>query len=167
MSTLQTSRLLLRPVRIEDAVDLFSYASDPEVTRYLFWDSLLDVNAAVSCILNMQLRVANGESVEWGIELLETGTLIGTVGIYGKALGYSIGKEWWGQGFATEACAAVVQRCQDIGIRELTADTVTPNGASVGVLLKVGFQLVRVLQDHVEIRGAKYDLQQYRWQPKV
>ena len=34
----RTQRLILRPPRMEDAPAIFqSYASDPEVTRYLTW----------------------------------------------------------------------------------------------------------------------------------
>ena len=36
---LETERLLLRKMRLDDAEALFAYASDPEVTRYVPWDT--------------------------------------------------------------------------------------------------------------------------------
>ena len=36
---LETDRLLLRKMRLEDAEAMFAYASDPEVTRYVLWDT--------------------------------------------------------------------------------------------------------------------------------
>ena len=33
--SIETERLLLRPITMKDAPDIFSYASDPEVTRYV------------------------------------------------------------------------------------------------------------------------------------
>ena len=38
LPVLQTERLILRPLRRKDTSDIFSYASDPEVTRYVLWD---------------------------------------------------------------------------------------------------------------------------------
>ena len=36
---LETERLLLRKMRPEDSEAMFAYASDPEVTRYVLWDT--------------------------------------------------------------------------------------------------------------------------------
>ena len=36
---LETARLLLRPLRMGDAKDVYSYARDPQVARYVLWDA--------------------------------------------------------------------------------------------------------------------------------
>ena len=36
---LETGRLLLRRMRLDDAEAMFAYASDPEVTRYVLFDT--------------------------------------------------------------------------------------------------------------------------------
>ena len=41
---LETERLLLRKMRLEDARAVFAYASDPEVTRYVLWRTLRSCN---------------------------------------------------------------------------------------------------------------------------
>ena len=37
---LETKRLLLRKMRLDDAEAMFAYASEPEVTRYVLWRTL-------------------------------------------------------------------------------------------------------------------------------
>ena len=37
MPRLETERLILRPMRVSDAADMFEYAKNPDVTRYLLW----------------------------------------------------------------------------------------------------------------------------------
>jgi [ribosomal protein S5]-alanine N-acetyltransferase len=41
---LETERLLLRRMRLDDAEAMFAYASDPEVTRYVLWETLSSCN---------------------------------------------------------------------------------------------------------------------------
>jgi ribosomal-protein-alanine N-acetyltransferase len=41
---LETERLLLRKMRLGDAEAMFVYASDPEVTRYVLWETLRSCN---------------------------------------------------------------------------------------------------------------------------
>jgi ribosomal-protein-alanine N-acetyltransferase len=36
--TLETERLILRRLSMDDAEDIFAYASDPEVPRYMLWE---------------------------------------------------------------------------------------------------------------------------------
>ena len=37
MPTLSTERLILRPMRVTDASDMYDYAKRPELTKYLLW----------------------------------------------------------------------------------------------------------------------------------
>ena len=41
---LETERLLLRKMRLDDARAMFAYASDPEVTRYVLLETLRSCN---------------------------------------------------------------------------------------------------------------------------
>ena len=43
---LETERLLLRRMRLDDAEAMFAYASDPEVTRYVLWRTVRSCNAS-------------------------------------------------------------------------------------------------------------------------
>ena len=39
LPTMLTQRLILRPVRMSDAQDLYEYSRDPEVARHVLWDA--------------------------------------------------------------------------------------------------------------------------------
>lgn len=44
MIHIETDRLVLRPLRMEDAESVFEYACDPEVTTYVTWDAHKTIN---------------------------------------------------------------------------------------------------------------------------
>ncbi|MGE3690181.1 MAG: GNAT family N-acetyltransferase [Novosphingobium sp.] len=70
--------------------------------------------------------------------------LIGSAGISRHGgeveLGYWIAREWWGQGFATEAARAVLRLAMALGHRRIVAGHFEDNPASGRVLLKAGFR---------------------------
>lgn len=78
--TLETERLILRKLKISDDKDIFEYAKDPEVSRYVTWEphkSIEDARAFINWNLE---RYNKGEIGEWAIELKETGRVIGSIG---------------------------------------------------------------------------------------
>jgi len=70
-------------------------------------------------------------------------------------LGYWIGRDHWGRGYATEAARAVVRLARTLGHRELTAAHFIDNPASAKVLRKVGFRPIgRTVQRYSLARRA-------------
>ena len=80
LPVLQTERLILRPLRRKDAADIFSYASDPEVTRYVLWDPHRSVSETRSYIRYILALYRRGLPSSWGVVHRETGRVIGTIG---------------------------------------------------------------------------------------
>ena len=55
LPTLETDRLILRKMKSDDAEAVFAYASDPEVTRYVIWEthrSIEDSEAFLDLVLS-------------------------------------------------------------------------------------------------------------------
>lgn len=80
LPTLETDRILLRPMTMRDAQDIFAYASDPEVARHVLWDAhrtIRDTRSYLRCILDQYRR---GEASSFCIVLKETGHVVGTIG---------------------------------------------------------------------------------------
>ena len=77
---LDTDRLLLRPLREDDLLDLHACMSDPEVTRYLSWEAHRTVEASRSFLRDIIDRYSRGELAPWGLEHRADGRLIGTCG---------------------------------------------------------------------------------------
>ena len=103
---IETERLVLRPVTLDDAEAMFEYASDKETTRYTF-----PTNQSLEETKNniAQFYLANPLG-RWGIELKSSGEFIGTIDLHKldtilkkAAIGYIINQKYWNQGLTTEA----------------------------------------------------------------
>lgn len=151
-ANLQTSRLRLRPFMMEDAVELFRYASDAEFSKYLDYDAPSSENDAIG-FLRMVLAGEMGTNL-WAITLTNQPEVIGAAqfdiessGI--ASLHYEIARWFWGQGLASEAVAAVLDwaKVAHPEIIEIHADAHADNAASRRVLEKFGFKLISVEDD--------------------
>jgi len=138
----ETERLLLRPVTLDDAEEMFDYASDRENTRYTF-----PTNQSLEETKNniAQFYLANPLG-RWGIELKSNGQFIGTIDLHKidpalkkAAIGYIINKKYWNQGLTTEANRAVIELAfEKIGLNKLVALHDKDNPASGKVMEKSG-----------------------------
>lgn len=105
---LSTDRLLLRPFQDQDLDAYAAICSDPEVMRYLGDGKPLsraDAWRQMAMILgHWQLR---GYGM-WAVEERQRNVLIGRIGFWqpegwpGFELGWTLGRNWWGMGYATE-----------------------------------------------------------------
>ncbi|QQL01293.1 acetyltransferase family protein [Streptococcus oralis] len=142
--SIETKRLLLRPVTLDDAEAMFEYASDRENTRYTF-----PTNQSLEETKNniAQFYLANPLG-RWGIELKSNGQFIGTIDLHKidpilkkAAIGYIINKKYWNQGLTTEANRAVIELAfEKIGMNKLSALHDKDNPASGKVMEKSGMR---------------------------
>ena len=122
--SIETERLLLRPVTLDDAKAMFEYASDRENTRYTF-PTNQSLEETKNNIAQFYLASPLGR---WGIELKDNGQFIGTIDLHKidpilkkAAIGYIINKKYWHQGLTTEANRAVIELAfEKIGMNKLT-----------------------------------------------
>ncbi|NDV83263.1 GNAT family N-acetyltransferase [Bacteroides sp. 51] len=145
MKTIETERLILRPIIESDAEAIFEYSRNKNVGDNAGWKSHDNIEETHEI---MKLIFLNQESV-FGIELKETGQLFGSIGLIpdpkrennkARMLGYAIGEEHWGKGFATEAVRAILR----FGFEEMKLDLISAycypfNERSKNVLKKCGF----------------------------
>ena len=141
---LETERLILRPVTLDDAPAMFEYASDEENTRYTF-----ETNKSLEeTHNNIALFYLANPLGRWGIEVKENGKFIGTIDLHKirldlkiAAIGYVINKKYWNQGYTTEANRAVIQLAfEQIGMNKLVALYDVDNPASGRVMVKSGMK---------------------------
>lgn len=135
---LNTARLTLRPFRLGDATRFVALAGNLAVARMT--SDIPHPMHIWQC--RRWLRQARGE-VRFAIE--HQGQLIGGVGYFCQRtrvgeLGFWLGQEYWGQGFATEASRAVVTYAFTAGnLEALTSANFIDNPASARILSKLGF----------------------------
>jgi len=140
----RTSRLLLRPGWAEDAPALASAMADEMICRNLWsapWPfTVRDAEAVLAAprdpVLPSLLIFERTEGAP---------ALVGGCGLRRRPSGAVemhvwIAREHWGRGFASEACAALLDIAQTLGIRKLEAGHYADNPAASRLLEKLGFQ---------------------------
>lgn len=158
---IETERLILRPLTIDDAHDVFEWAGDPVVNRYMPYPIHENVHQTEEWISTL------GEKNEFCFGLKDTGKVIGSGSVtynaeYGAyELGYNLNRKFWGMGYATEASKAMIQWAyHNLGAREFLARHANANKASGNVILKCGFQFEKYGQysryDGSEVFEASY-----------
>ena len=143
---LETDRLILSRLRYEEAEEIFyTYASKPDATKYLSFPTHQSVADA--------RRFTNYAATAWdanlefvfGIRLKDSSRFIGTIGVIndnGKVnFGYCISPSQWGNGYATEACKAIINILKrNEFIHRIWTFVDAENEASIKVLMKCGLR---------------------------
>jgi Acetyltransferases, including N-acetylases of ribosomal proteins len=166
MDTIKTKRLELRPLELSHAALLLPIWSDEEVVKNTYVHSIYSEidcqNRIERMIKNSLLRNDFGPYV-----ILAEKKLIGIVGAardsaFEFGLAYHLGKDYWGQGYATEAAKAVLESAFSIPeIVRVSADALTTNPASSRVLEKVGMKFEGCLRMKFHRNGVFGDLNTY------
>ncbi|WP_292044578.1 GNAT family N-acetyltransferase [Massilia sp. UBA6681] len=166
---LTTERLTLRPMTMLDAADLFAVFSDPAVVRYWSAEPWTSVAFAESAIARALEAYREQSEVRFGIELAETGLLIGTVNLHHFfpqnrrcELGYALGSPHWGKGYATEALeVALDYGFHELRLNRVEADIDPRNGASAAVLERLGFRKEGYMPERWFMHGQMADTVNY------
>lgn len=163
----RTPRLLLRPGWPEDSDALYHAINDEAIIRNLAsapWPyNRQDAEEFLS-------HPHDIKAPRWMIYRRTAGTpcFIGTCGLERKPdgsieLGYWIGRDHWGLGYATEAGRAVLETAKALGYREIVASHFIDNPASGNVLTKLGFRRTgRTLPRFSKGRGASVPATEFR-----
>jgi [ribosomal protein S5]-alanine N-acetyltransferase len=164
-----TERLLLRPITIKDARDIFAYASNPEVTKYVRFVTHKSLRDTHAFIRRVQTSYRKGITPLWGMEIKASGRLIGASGFLQwpnpdqrAELGYVINPDFWGQGYVTEAAKALCDFAfKKMKVNRIEAGTIVGHTASERVLQKCGFKVEGVLRQRELIKGRFPDVTMY------
>ena len=154
--TIETKRLLLDPLRAEDASTLFAYRGDPDVARYQGWQPASEAEAAA--FIAEQAACVFGTPDRWcqlAIRSKTTGELVGDFGVHFPPtrddpieFGLSLKPSAQKQGYAREVMAAGIDRAfRDWGYRRLVGSVDPRNTASVALCRALG---MRQEAHHVE-----------------
>ena len=120
---LETDRLILRRYEIDDAAAMFkNWASDPEVTKFLMWQTHASEEVSKNIIKDWVKQYSDEKHYHWAIVLKENGNEpIGDIAVVHMNedvsmmhIGYCIGRNWWHQGVTSEALKAVMDYLFDV-----------------------------------------------------
>lgn len=140
---IETERLILRTVTVDDAEAIFKWASDPEVNKYMIYP--LHANPDVTRDWLKTRDINGSDEFDLGFVLKETGELIGQGGIFyhedidAWSLGYNLRRDYWGQGLVPEAIQAIIDYVdKEKGIRAIVGEFAKENSKSRRVMEKLG-----------------------------
>ena len=161
---LETARLRLTPLVAEDARNIFPLMRDAEVMA--FWDMPEgdDPDLIDSIVEGQVEEMAAGRAIYWAMRALADGQFIGTCDLseidrrhHRAEVGFMLGRDAWGQGYALEAMQAVLAHAAATGLRRLLARTHLGNRRSDSLLEKLGFEEEGLLRGHVLRDGERRD----------
>ena len=163
---LETPRLLLRRMRLKDAKDIFAYASDPQVARYVLWEPHQHIRETRSYIRAVRRAYRLGEPASWAIELKEEKKVIGSIGYMwvspenrSAEIGYSLARPFWNRGIMTEALARVILSAfHDLHLQRLEAQYDIRNPSSGRVMEKCGMRREGLLRSRIRNKGEYVDV---------
>ena len=169
VATLETARLILRPLQPRDAADVFEYASDPEVTSHVRFVTHKSIKATRAFLAAADRSRRQGETMVWAITLKATKKMIGTCGFveFARAhrraeVGYALNRNYWGRGYTSEAVAAVVAHgFSALNLNRIEAHVAPDHLPSQRVLEKCGFVAEGILRQHEWIKGRWHDSKIY------
>jgi ribosomal-protein-alanine N-acetyltransferase len=142
---LRTARLRLRPIEPADGEALHRLWTDADVRRFL-WDDRVLVPAEVDAVIAASAATFAAEGFgHFALREDAAGPLLGTCGLHRYApdaepeLLYSLARERWGRGLATEAARAVVDDAfSRLGFARVMARADVPNRDSQRVMQRLG-----------------------------
>ena len=144
-NVIETPRLILRPLSMTDAEDMFDYASKPENLVYVFpaHHNLAETRATIAALF---MKEPLGK---WAMELKATSAMIGTITFVKlderartAEIGYTLNQTYWGQGFMTEAVRTLAEiSLTEFGLCYLDIVVDSENIGSCKVAEKSGFSL--------------------------
>ncbi|WNB90906.1 GNAT family protein [Bacillus sp. NEB1478] len=161
---METTRLILREVTAEDAKDMFPYLSDPEVMKHMGLEPYETEEEVLNEIEWYQSIYKEGTGIRWGITEKGSDKVIGSCGFLNRnkkhfrsEVGFELSKEYWGNGIAGEALAAVVKYgFQKLQLERIEALIEPANLPSQRLIEKQGFQREGLLR-HYEFTCGKFD----------
>jgi len=162
---LETRRLVLRELKPTDLAAVHAWAADPEVVRYEPWGPNTPEQTAEYLKRSAAARAEEPRSVfELGFVLKEAGSLIGAGGLRIRSaehleadIGYTLRRDAWGRGYATEAAGALVELGLRLGMHRIWATCHVDNVRSARVLEKLGMRREGRLRENVHQREGWRD----------
>ena len=163
---LYTKRLTLRAMDHRDYRDMYEYACDPQVTKYLLWAPHDSPEYTKRYLKQVEASYKKGQFFDWGVELTKEKKFIGTCGLASidmanscGEIGYVFNPAYWGKGIATEALSLVINFCFDeLAFNRLESRYMVGNDASRRVMEKCGMKFEGIRRQSLLNHGEYVDV---------
>ena len=158
---LETDRLILRDIRMEDVQEYYERLwGDGDVCRYLLHNPHQDIGESYEQIQDILQQYEAGKFYRWGITEKGDDSLIGIIGLVRIdeetsqcSFAYLLACDYWNRGYGTEALREVIRFAfEELELKRIVADHMAENPASGAVMRKAGMT-------HIGTEKGKYEKQ--------
>ncbi len=140
---LQTERLLLRKISMDDASEMLVLRTDINTMRFLDKTKPTSIQEMYDLVSKINDGIKQNNNIGWGITLLNSNKLIGMIGYhrivkehYRAEIGYMLLPSEWKKGYMNEAIKKVI----DFGFHSMKLHSIeaniNPNNIASAQLLK-------------------------------
>ncbi len=141
---LETDRLTLRALSVDDAATIYDYASDPEVARYTLWPP----HPSEAFTRNFLAKLTESTVLAWVIVFRADQRVVGMIFFHSfnqwhqrAELAFNLARSHWRRGVATEASHTALQFAfEKLTLNRVEATCMPGNSASRRVLIKLGME---------------------------
>lgn len=140
--TIETDRLILRPLTVNDADDVFEWTGDERVAEYMIYPCHKNIEVTKEWLCSLDYLE---NEYTWGFVRKSDGKLIGSGGMRFRtdenvwSFGYNIRYDCWGQGYATEVSKRMIEYAySENNAHEFVSEHAVENTASGRVIEKCG-----------------------------
>lgn len=161
---LETPRLLLRELNVNDAEQFYQLNLNPNVIKYTGNSAFANVGEAVSFLENYQDYKQNGYG-RWAVIDKSNNEFLGWCGLkYDKDLdetdiGFRFFEQQWNKGYATESAKACLEYGLDVlDLQAIVGRAMQENKASVKVLEKIGLAFEKTFDFDPNHKGVIYKI---------
>lgn len=161
---LETERLTLSPVVQSDAPAIYLMMSDPQVMAHWDVEPIDDPDVVEGYVVAQVRETAQGGGWYWSMRLTADASFLGVCDLsdidwrhHRAEVGFMMGRDAWGQGYAWEAMTSVLAFAAGEGLKRLTARTHVGNLRSDSLLTRLGFTQEGYLHGHIDRDGERRD----------
>lgn len=160
MVTLKDKDLILDKITLDDALDYFNIASNPNITTSFMLDETANISEARSVIEEIINSYSDSEFYYFAIRL--NNKLIGVMKSYESdylELGYAINEKYWNKGYATRALKLATDYFLGIDrIKKIILGAFSTNYASIRVMEKCNYSFLGMKKDEFYYKGKSRDI---------
>ena len=150
---METDRLILRPVTVDDSALMLAIWNDPAFIANVADRGIRTDEEARQAIRSGPEKLFEDHGYgPYSLALKTDGAMIGICGLFKRDnldapdIGFALLPEYCGKGYAGEAAVAVVEHARsELGIDTLTAIVTPTNRPSIGLIEKLGLTFERMI----------------------
>jgi RimJ/RimL family protein N-acetyltransferase len=166
---LETERLSLAPLTVEDAPLVYPFMSDAEAMAHCDRAAIEDPDEVAAVVAAQVAEMEDRRAMYWTIRLTKSGRFLGYCELldldwrhYRGELGFILAREGWSKDHAIEAAGALLAYCAStLGLKRMTARTHVGDIQAERVMQALGFAEEGYLKGHVDRDGERRDCRIY------